>query len=193
MDKPKTQAELDEERLRELDAKIKDLLEHIAGGTNADISDMQLSTHKAALDTHKDNKAMVFHRDGNKMITMHKRSSTALTYADSLKQRIKLCEHARDLHESLFNTAEKQVEILERCLKRARRKARTRCDGRRLNHCNKYIEFLPDLTSKDVAKDRAHRGPGRVDLRVDAREEGADVGDVLANDKLTFHFLKQRV
>lgn len=120
---PKTQRELDEERIRELDAKIKDLLEHISEGVNADISDEKIQQHKDAFHKHKDNKGFVFHKHrGSKNITMHKRSSAALTYTESIKERIRLCEHARDLHESLYNSLEKQAEILERCLKRARRR-----------------------------------------------------------------------
>lgn len=123
MEKPKTQREIDEERVRELDAKIKDLLEHISEGVNADISDIKLAKHRETHEKHRENTAMVFHKQGNKTITMHKRASTALSYTESIKERIKLCEHARDLHESLFNSLEKQAEVLERCLKRARKRA----------------------------------------------------------------------
>lgn len=122
-DKPKTQAELDEERLREIDARIKEAVELLKTGVDRDTSDQNVKKARAERDKHQGNhrtKAFHRHKGGKEAITTSAHTKSALDLAEHLKLRIRLGDFAQDLQDSLTRLAEEQNEILERVLKRAR-------------------------------------------------------------------------
>ena len=118
-----TQEELDEQRLREIEARLKELTQLMAEGKDRPAADDGLERARAARDEHQGNhRERAFHRAqgaGRPIpVSMHTRSHLEL--ADALKLRIRLGEYALDLGDSLQRLAEEQVEVLERVLKRAR-------------------------------------------------------------------------
>lgn len=122
--KPKkpTQEELDEERLREIEAKVKELLQLISEGHDREKADAALGEARAKRDEQAGNrKERVYHRERvGKSIPMTQHTSAHLKLASALKLRIQLGEYAQELEDSLSRLAEEQVEVLERKLKRAR-------------------------------------------------------------------------
>lgn len=118
-----TQEELDEQRLREIEASLKELTQLIADGKDRPAADEGLDRARAARDEHQGNRVeRAFYKAqgaGRPVpVSMHTRSHLEL--ADALKLRIRLGEYALDLGDSLERLAEEQVEVLERTLKRAR-------------------------------------------------------------------------
>jgi len=124
--KPKkpTQEELDDERLREIEAKIKELLQLISQGHDREKADAALGEARATRDEQQGNrKERTFHKEAQgsgKPIPMGQHTSAHLKLASALKLRIRLGEYAQELEDSLTRLAEEQVEVLERQLKRAR-------------------------------------------------------------------------
>ena len=126
--KPKklTQEELDEERLREIEAKVKELLQLISEGHDREKADAALGEARATRDEQAGNrKERTYHREEkglslSKSIPMTQHTSAHLKLASALKLRIRLGEYAQELEDSLARLAEEQVEVLERKLKRAR-------------------------------------------------------------------------
>lgn len=124
--KPKkpTQEELDEERLREIEARIKELTKLMSEGTDRPAADERLGRAREERDAHKGNrKERAFHKPpggGGKPIAVSRHTQTHLALGEALRLRIRLGEFALDLGDSLERLAEEQVEVLERQLKRAR-------------------------------------------------------------------------
>jgi hypothetical protein len=124
--KPKkpTQEELDDERLREIEAKIKELIQLIGEGHDRAGADERLQAARASRDEQKGNRReRTFHREdrgAGKSIATTQHTSAHLRLASALKLRIRLGEYAAELEDSLARLAEEQVEVLERQLKRAR-------------------------------------------------------------------------
>lgn len=121
--KPK-QEELDDERLREIEAKIKELLQLISEGQGRAGADERLQAARAHRDGQQGNRReRTFHKEAQgsgKPIPMTQHTSAHLKLASALKLRIRLGEYALELEDSLSRLAEEQVEVLERQLKRAR-------------------------------------------------------------------------
>lgn len=124
--KPKkpTQEELDEERLREIEARIKELTRLMSEGMDRPTADERLGRAREERDAHKGNKKeRAFHKPpggGGKPIAVSRHTQTHLDLGEALKLRIRLGEFALELGDSLERLAEEQVEVLERQLKRAR-------------------------------------------------------------------------
>jgi hypothetical protein len=119
-----TKEELDEERLREIEAKIKELTQLIAEGHDRPGADKRLEAARASRDKQKGNhKERTFHKEdrgSGRPIATSQHTSAHLSLASALKLRIRLGEYALELEDSLARLAEEQVEVLERKLKRAR-------------------------------------------------------------------------
>jgi hypothetical protein len=122
--KKPTQEELDEERLREIEAKVKELLQLISDGHDRERADAALGEARARRDEQAGNRReRTYHKEDkatNKAIPMTQHTSAHLKLASALKLRIRLGEYALELEDSLARLAEEQVEVLERKLKRAR-------------------------------------------------------------------------
>ena len=121
-DKKPTQEELDDERLREIETKIKELVSLMGERTDRDQANEKLQGAREVREQHRGNKKQnVFHKhEGGKPISVNMDTKSALDLTEALKKRIKLGEYALDLQDSLNRLAVEQVDILERCLKRAR-------------------------------------------------------------------------
>ena len=120
-----TQEELDAERLREIESRIKELTQLISEGTNRTGADQKLQSARDQHDEHRGNKKeRAYYRGANtgggKPIPLSQHTRTHLELADALRLRIRLGGYAAELTDSLERLAEEQVEILERELKRAR-------------------------------------------------------------------------
>ena len=119
-----TQEELDEERLREIEAKIKELTQLIGEGHDRAGADERLQTARAHRGEQKGNRGeRTYHKEdkgAGKPTPMTQYTSAHLKLASALKLRIRLGEYAAELEDSLSRLAEEQVEVLERKLKRAR-------------------------------------------------------------------------
>jgi len=124
MSKPaKTKAELDEERLREIEARIKEAIELLKIGVDRGAVDERVARAREERDRHKGNRSrQVFHRHqgGKDAVPTSVHTKSALDLAEALRLRIRLGDFAADVQDSLARLAEEQNEILERVLKRAR-------------------------------------------------------------------------
>lgn len=120
--KPKpTQEELDEQELREVESKIKELISLMREGHHREKADEGLAKARDNHENNKNDKTAAFHRhEGGKHITTTNHTKSVLELAEALKLRIQLGQYALELEDSLNRAAVKQVEILERQLKRAR-------------------------------------------------------------------------
>lgn len=102
---------------------MRELVQLMADGTDRPRADERLGTARAGRDRHRGNKAeRVFYKEtgAGKPIPVTQHTRAHLELADALRLRIRLGQYARDLGDSLERLAEEQVEVLERCLKRAR-------------------------------------------------------------------------
>ena len=116
-----TQEEKDEQRLRQVEADIHEVMELMTKRTDRDQATLTLDTKRKQREEHLDNKEEVFHKhSGGTQIatTMHTRSHIEL--AAALKHRIQLGKYRLDLEESLKKLVNEQVTILERKLKLAK-------------------------------------------------------------------------
>ena len=119
-----TQEELDEERLREIEARIKELIQLIGEGHDRAGADERLQGARDLRDEQNGNRReRTYHKEDKglgKSTPMTQHTSAHLKLASALKLRIQLGEYAVELEDSLARLAEEQVEVLERKLKRAR-------------------------------------------------------------------------
>lgn len=117
---PKTPEELDEEELREVESKIKEVLDLMTARHHRDRVDEQLETARARRDEHAGNSQAVFHISGSHHAPTTMNTKTALDLAELLKLRIRLGQYARELDDSLERLSARHVAVLERMLGRAR-------------------------------------------------------------------------
>ena len=117
---PKTPEELDEEELREVEAKIKEVLDLMTARHHRDRVDERLETARARRDENAGNSQAVFHVSGSHHVPTTMNTKTALDLAELLKLRIRLGQYARELDESLERLSARHVAVLERMLGRAR-------------------------------------------------------------------------
>jgi hypothetical protein len=118
-----TQEELDEQRLREIEARLKELTQLMSEGKDRPRADEHLTRARQIHAEHSGNhKERVFYKTqgAQRPVTVSQHTRSHLELADALKLRIRLGEFALDLGDSMQRLAEEQVEVLERVLKRAR-------------------------------------------------------------------------
>ena len=120
-----TQEELDAERLREIESRIKELTQLISEGTDRTAADQKLQAARDQHAEHKGNrKERAYYRGagtgGGRPIPLSQHTRAHLELADALRLRIRLGDYALELADSLERLSEEQVEILEREVKRAR-------------------------------------------------------------------------
>ena len=117
----KTPEEKDQEELREIEAKITEVVDLMADRRTRERTDEALEAYRGRLDKHRGNSTRTFHllqKKKNIETTLHTQSHMQL--ADVLKTRIQLGKYAGDLEDSLRRLSERHVEVLERILSRSR-------------------------------------------------------------------------
>ena len=118
----KTQEELDDEKLREVESKIKEILALMAGGHTRERASERLEGAREKLGLNKDNNEPAFHKpsSSSKPVTVTRHTASLLELAEALELRIKLGQYASELQDSLHRYTDSKVQVLERKLKRAR-------------------------------------------------------------------------
>lgn len=116
-----TAEQKDEIDLREAESKIKEIMQLMKDGHHREKADAELEKAREGRAGSEGDKTPAFHKhEGASVITTTKHTKSLLDLAETLKIRIKLGQHALELEDSLNRAAMKQVDILERQLKRAR-------------------------------------------------------------------------
>lgn len=121
--KKKTPEEQDEEELREVEAKIQEVLALMSERHTREGADAKLEAARTRRDEAQGDQQGVYHRLGNKgkgVVTTTKHTHAHLELAETLKTRIKLGQYAADLEDSLRRLSERHVAVLERILERSR-------------------------------------------------------------------------
>lgn len=117
-EKEPTPEEKDEERLREVDAKIEEVTSLLAGGHTRESVEREVGWHEARVASTRGESAplvRVFHEtDGGKRIPTTRRTQAKMQLATSLRLRLQVAEHAGDLEHALHVLVQEQVAILER-------------------------------------------------------------------------------
>lgn len=118
--KEKTPEELDEEELREVEGKLKEVLDLMTARHHRERVDQSLQEARIKREEHAGNMQSVFHITGqhHAATTMH--TKTALDLAEQLKLRIQLGKYALELEDSLRRLSVRYVDVLERMLARSR-------------------------------------------------------------------------
>lgn len=116
----KTPEELDAEELREVEGKVKEVLDLMTARHHRDRVDERLDLARAKRDEHAGNKQAVFHIHGSHHAATTMHTKTALDLAEQLKLRIQLGQYARELDDSLERLSVRYVAVLERMLGRSR-------------------------------------------------------------------------
>jgi len=130
-EKQPTQEEKDEERLREIEERVTDLIELLNTGTTRDSADDRVGEARERVKSGKGEPRpllKVFHEHKGKKIPTTRRTQSKLMLADALKMRIRVGKHAQDLEHALHILVKEQVEILERQLERVGKKASSKDD-----------------------------------------------------------------
>lgn len=117
---PKTPEELDEEELREVEAKLKEVLDLMTHRHHRDRADEMLWQARQRREEHTGNRQPVFHISGSHHVPTTMHTKTALDLAEQLKLRIQLGKYALELDDALQRLSERQVAVLERMLSRSR-------------------------------------------------------------------------
>jgi hypothetical protein len=130
-EKQPTQEEKDEERLREIEERVTDLVELLNTGTTRESADANIDEHRERVKSGKGEPRpllKVYHEHKGKKIPTTRRTQSKLMLADSLKMRIRVGKHAQDLEHALHILVKEQVEILERKLERGGKKSAPKDD-----------------------------------------------------------------
>jgi hypothetical protein len=115
----KTPEELDEEELREVEAKMKEVLDLMTARQRRDETDARLLEARARRDDHTGNRQPVFHISGSHHAPTTMHTKTELDLAEQLRLRIQLGKYALELDHSLERLSARQVAVLERMLARS--------------------------------------------------------------------------
>ena len=116
----KTQEELDEEELREVEAKIKEVLELMTDRHHRSRTDEELDLARVRRDEHVGDSTPVYHQTSSHHAPTTMHTKTALDLAEKLKLRLKLGKYALELDDSLQRLSTRLVAVLERMLGRSR-------------------------------------------------------------------------
>ena len=116
----KTPEELDEEDLREIESKMKEVLDLMDARHDRERTDEQLEMARTRQLENAGNLQPVFHITSSHHVptTMHTKSM--LDLAEQLKLRIKLGKYAKNLDDSLQRLSVRLVDVLERMHSRSR-------------------------------------------------------------------------
>ena len=117
---PQTPEELDEEERREVESKLKEVLDLMTARHHRDRVDEALEAARTRRDEHAGNKQAVFHITPSHHVPTTMHTKTALDLAEQLKLRIQLGQYARELDDTLERLSARYVAVLERMLGRSR-------------------------------------------------------------------------
>jgi hypothetical protein len=118
--KPKTPEELDEEELREVEGKMKEVLDLMTARHHRTKTDENLQAARARHEEFAGDKRSVFHISSGHHAATTLHTKTALDLGEQLKLRIQLGKYALELDDSLERLSTRQVAVLERMLGRSR-------------------------------------------------------------------------
>lgn len=120
MSKKQTPEEADEQELREVEARLSEVLELMTARKARPEVDDALELARLSRDQHAGDTRPVFHvtKQHHAPTTMH--TKTNLDLAEQLKTRIKLGRYALELEDALSRLSERYVAVLERMLARSR-------------------------------------------------------------------------
>lgn len=116
----KTLEELDEEELREVESKIKEVLDLMTARSHRERVDQTLLEARAKRDEHRGNMQSVYHITGSHHAPTTMHTKTNLDLAEHIKLRIQLGKYALELDDSLQRLSARYVDVLERMLTRSR-------------------------------------------------------------------------
>ena len=116
----KTPEELDEEELRDVESKIREVLDLMTARHHRDQTDERLEAARAKRDEHTGNRQPVYHRAGSHHAATTMHTKTALDLAEQLKLRIQLGKYALELDHSLERLSNRYVAVLERMVSRSK-------------------------------------------------------------------------
>jgi hypothetical protein len=116
----KTPEELDEEELREVEGKIKEVLDLMTARHHRAATDEKLEVARIKRDEHAGDRQPVYHLSGSHHAATTMHTKTALDLAEQLKLRIQLGKFALELDNSLERLSARYVDVLERMLGRSR-------------------------------------------------------------------------
>lgn len=116
----KTPEEQDEEELREVEARIREVTTLMADGHSRDIVDDRVTKARARRDEFHGDKTSAFFitQQGHVPTSLH--TQTKLELAGVLKLRIQLGQYARNLDDTLERLSVRYVTVLDRMLSRSR-------------------------------------------------------------------------
>jgi hypothetical protein len=116
----KTQEELDEEELREVEFKLKELLDLMTARHDRRRVDDTLEMARTRRDEHVGNTQSVFHITPSHRVATTMATKLSLDLAEQLKLRIQLGKYALELDDSLERLSQRYVAVLERVLARSK-------------------------------------------------------------------------
>ena len=117
---PKTPEQLDEEELREVEGKLKEVLDLMTARHHRHRTDESLQLARTRRDEHAGNTQSVFHISSSHHAATTMHTKTGLDLAEQLKLRIQLGKYALELDDSLERLTARYVAVLERMLARSR-------------------------------------------------------------------------
>lgn len=118
---PKTEEELDEEELRDVEAKLKEVLELMTAKHSRDSTDERLEEARLKRYDNMGNVQPVFHvSSAGHHVATNMHTKCTMDLAEQLKIRIKLGKYARELQDSLHRLSERHINVLEKILARSR-------------------------------------------------------------------------
>lgn len=122
-EKPPTQEELDEEKLKELTADIEEIVELILDGDTRETIQSkidELQSHLEMLKNESRPLMRVWHKKGGKKFSTPRRNSHMLDLSDAYEKKMMLEKYPDDLHHMLHVKTREKLELLERKMKRAK-------------------------------------------------------------------------
>lgn len=102
-----------EERLREVESEIKEILDLMALGLNKQESTEEVGRKRKQRDEWKGSQRGVFLKHGGAIVNTSMHSKTHLELGDALKHRLRLGRQALRLEEALARLVEERVALLE--------------------------------------------------------------------------------
>lgn len=116
-EKPPTQEEKDEERLKELAGIIKELLDLLAQGVSRQSADEEVERLRQRVASGEDEDRpllRVYHSHSAGKVPTTRRTQSKLMLAEALERRARVWSHPRDLEHALHIHAHEKLEIMER-------------------------------------------------------------------------------
>ena len=111
---PKTQQEKDEEELREVEAKLTDILDLMTQRKSRRTAEDELMQARQSHGIHEGNKQPVMHITQRHHVPTTMHTKTVLDLAEKLKQKIEVHKFGMELEAALGIYAARYLKVLER-------------------------------------------------------------------------------